>query len=60
LLRLLRFASFVAQSPSFDQAIRCRKGSCFVSGDLKLSGGYMMDNNDKLSVLQAVALALGG
>src|SRR5579859_2377666 len=36
-----------------------RAGIIYVSGDVKVPGGYVMDNNDNLTVLQAIALAQG-
>jgi polysaccharide export outer membrane protein len=36
-----------------------KAGIVYVSGDVKLPGGYLMDNNHNLTVLQALALAQG-
>lgn len=42
-----------------DTVIVSKAGIVYVSGDVKMPGGYLMDNNDSLTVLQAIALAQG-
>ena len=42
-----------------DTVMVSRAGIVYVSGDVKTPGGYVMNNDDNLTVLQAVALAQG-
>lgn len=42
-----------------DTILISRAGIVYVSGDVKTPGGYVMDNNENLTVLQAIALAQG-
>lgn len=42
-----------------DTVIVSKAGIVYVSGDVKLPGGYLLDNNENLTVLQAIALAQG-
>jgi polysaccharide export outer membrane protein len=42
-----------------DTVIIAKAGIVYVSGDVRMPGGYVMDNNENLTVLQAVALAQG-
>lgn len=42
-----------------DTLIVSRAGIVYVSGDVKMPGGYVMDGNQNLTVLQAIALAQG-
>ena len=44
---------------SGDTVMVSKAGIVYVSGDVKMPGGYVMDNNENLTVLQAVALAQG-
>ena len=38
-----------------DTVIVSKSGIVYVSGDVKMPGGYLMDNNESLTVLQAIA-----
>ncbi|HWY68116.1 MAG TPA: polysaccharide biosynthesis/export family protein [Terriglobales bacterium] len=42
-----------------DTVMVSRAGIVYVSGDVKTPGGYVMNNDDNLTVLQAIALAQG-
>jgi polysaccharide export outer membrane protein len=42
-----------------DTVMVSKAGIVYVSGDVKMPGGYVMDNNENLTVLQAIALAQG-
>ena len=42
-----------------DTVIVSKAGIVYVSGDVKTPGGYLLDNNENLTVLQAIALAQG-
>ena len=42
-----------------DTVMVSRAGIVYVSGDVKTPGGYVMNNDDSLTVLQALALAQG-
>ena len=42
-----------------DTVVVRRAGIVYVSGDVKSPGGFVMDNNERLTVLQAIALAQG-
>jgi polysaccharide export outer membrane protein len=42
-----------------DTIIVSKTGIVYVSGDVKMPGGYLLDNNESLTVLQAIALAQG-
>lgn len=42
-----------------DSVIVRRAGIVYVNGDVKSPGGFVMDNNERLTVLQAIALAQG-
>jgi polysaccharide export outer membrane protein len=42
-----------------DTVIISKAGIVYVSGDVKTPGGYLLDNNENLTVLQAIALAQG-
>jgi polysaccharide export outer membrane protein len=42
-----------------DSVIVARSGIVYVVGDLQKPGGFLIENNDRLTVLQAVALAQG-
>lgn len=42
-----------------DTVLVSKAGIVYVSGDVKTPGGYVMDNNENLTVLQAIALAQG-
>lgn len=42
-----------------DTIIVSKAGIVYVSGDVKMPGGYLLDNNESLTVLQAIALAQG-
>src|SRR5690348_3086238 len=42
-----------------DTVMVSRAGIVYVSGDVKTPGGYVMNNDDNLTVLQALALAQG-
>lgn len=42
-----------------DTVMVSKAGIVYVSGDVKTPGGYLMDNNENLTVLQAIALAQG-
>jgi polysaccharide export outer membrane protein len=42
-----------------DTVLVSKAGIVYVSGDVKTPGGYLLDNNENLTVLQAIALAQG-
>ncbi len=42
-----------------DTIVMSKAGLVYVVGDVEMPGGFVMDNNEKISVLQAVALARG-
>lgn len=42
-----------------DTVMVAKAGIVYVSGDVKTPGGYLLDNNENLTVLQAIALAQG-
>jgi len=44
---------------SGDTVMVSRAGIVYVSGDVKTPGGYVMNNDENLTVLQALALAQG-
>lgn len=44
---------------SGDTIVVTKAGIVYVIGDVQLPGGFLMDNNENISVLQAVALAHG-
>ena len=64
--QIISFSQDTAQSPSVnveiypgDTVYVSRAGVVYVAGEVSKPGGYVMENNESLSVLQAVALAGG-